>query len=109
MENLSPEHVVLSEVQRRELCELLGRALVQIRGLSRQGNYQQAADLADAFHSLPTMLYSPIFSWEALEIFFVSYHKMYPPSQPRDYYDYLSALRSIRSATTAEGHPKIES
>lgn len=103
MNNLSTEPSILSEIQRRDLCDLLGRALVQIRGLSRMGNYQQAADLADATHSLPTMLYSPIFSWEALETFFVSYHKMYPPAQPGDYYDYLSAIRSIRDTTTAEG------
>jgi len=87
----------LSEGQRRGLCELVGRALVQIRGLSQRGNYQQVAELADAFHSLPTMLYSPIFSWDALETFIVSYHERYPPSQPGDYSDYLSALKSIRN------------
>lgn len=106
MNNLPIEHFALSEIQRRELCELIGRALVQIRGLSQRGNYQQASALADAFHSLPTMLYSPIFSWEALETFIVSYHKMYPPSQLGDYYDYISALRSIRGATTAEGRQR---
>jgi hypothetical protein len=61
MNSLSEEHSALSESLRRELCELIGRALVQIRGLSQRGEYQQAAELADAFHALPTMLHSPIF------------------------------------------------
>jgi hypothetical protein len=87
----------LSEGQRRELCELTGRALVQIRGLSQRGDSQQAAELADAFHSLPTMLYSPVFSWEALEVFFTSYHSRHPPSGPGEYYDYLLALRKIKA------------
>jgi hypothetical protein len=87
----------LSEGQRRELCELIGRALVHIRGLSQRGDSYQAAEVADAFHSLPTMLYSPIFSWEALEVFFTSYHDRYPPAGPGEYYDYLAALKKIKA------------
>lgn len=87
----------LSERQRRESCELIGRALVHIRGLSQRGNSQQAAEVADAFHSLPTMLCSPVFSWEALEVFVTSYHSRYPPARPGEYYDYLSALRKIKA------------
>ncbi len=87
----------LSERQRRELCELIGRAFVQIRGLSQRGDSRQAAEVADAFHSLPTMLYSPAFSWEALEVFFTSYHSRYPPARPGEYFDYLSALREIKA------------
>ena len=96
MVDVSSEEPVLSESQRHELCELLGRALVHIRLLARKGKSAQAADLADAFHSLPTMLYSPIFSWQVLDMFLESYERIYPPSKPGDYFDYRAVLRRIR-------------
>src|SRR5829696_8461565 len=98
MSDQSAEYSTLSETQRRELCALVGRALVQIRGLALRGHSEQAGELADAFHALPTMLYAPLFSWESLEVFLTSYHGRYPPAAPGDFFDYLSAIRDIRNS-----------
>jgi hypothetical protein len=102
MINRPSEQSVLSESQRHDLCELLGRALVHIRLLAREGNCEQAADLADTFHALPTMLYSPIFSWQALEVFLASYNRIYPPSQPGDYFDYLAFFKDLKPKKNAK-------
>ena len=90
------ENPVLSDSQRRDLCELLGRALVHIRLLARDGHCEQAASLADAFHALPTMLHSRIFSWQAFEVFLESYNRSYPSPQPGDYFDYLAFFRNLK-------------
>ena len=43
--------------QREALCELIARAFIEARSLGYQGKSEQVADLADAFHNLPTEMY----------------------------------------------------
>ncbi len=46
-----PETV--SDDQRRALCQMMYRAIAEIRALGWAGQSQQAANLADAFHNVP--------------------------------------------------------
>src|SRR5215510_8245439 len=45
-----------TESERQQLCEMLHFALLEIRMLGWNGKASQAADLADAFHNLPSYL-----------------------------------------------------
>ena len=83
----------LSEKQIRLFGSLLQRVFVDIRGLGAWGKAQQAADLADAFHNLPTFMFSDSFSWSMLRHFVTEYQRMYPPpNQPCDYLRILDAI-----------------
>jgi RHS repeat-associated protein len=50
-----------SENQIRPMGKMLHWALVEIRGLGTEGKSEQAADLPDAFHSLPAYMFSADF------------------------------------------------
>ena len=69
-----------TERQRKQLCEMLYHALLEIRILGWEGKAQQSADLADAFHNLPTMLWSENFSFKIFRVFLKYYDETYPNS-----------------------------
>jgi hypothetical protein len=83
------------------LCEMLHRALIEIRILGWGGNAEQAAALADAFHELPLLLHSQNFDWRFFRQFLHSYQSKYPryPAEgsfkPGEYFDYLLLLDKI--------------
>jgi len=81
-----------TEEQRQKLCEMLHRALLEIRILGWQGKSQQAADLADAFHNLPLQLWSEEFSFKFFRIFLESYQEKYPTEMK---FNYLAMLNEI--------------
>lgn len=59
---LSPISIQINNAQRQKLGELLQWALLEIRMLASGGKLKQSADLADAFHNLPTDMWKEDFS-----------------------------------------------
>ena len=69
-----------TESQREALSELIAFALVKIRQHCREGNVEQAEELADAFHNIPREMYGwGLFQWNAfrgmLEVYEAKYHE----------------------------------
>jgi|SRR5215468_10339532 len=95
MASASNESKPLSEKQIRLMGKLLQRAFLEIRYLGRQGMAEQAADLADAFHNLPTYMFTQEFSWSILREFLEEYQKQYPGPKEHSYFDYLFFLDRI--------------
>ena len=85
-----------TDEQRRLLCEMIYRAFVEMRMLGWSGNTEQAADLADAFHNLPLVMYRDDFSWSFFRHFLVTYQTKYPRGEG-SLYDYLAMLEQIHT------------
>lgn len=83
-----------NEEQQRLLCEMLHRALLEVRILGWEGKASQAADLADAFHELPIYMISQDFSWEIFRTYLETYQRKYP-RLPDSEFDYLALLEKI--------------
>jgi len=86
-----PDSQLPTDEQKKKLCHMLFRALLEIRQLGWSGKAQQAADLADAFHELPICLWRADFSLDIFRQFLESYRHNYPDSS-----DYLAALDEVR-------------
>lgn len=86
-----------TEQQRQKLCEMIYRAFIEMRILGLQGKSEQVADLADAFHNLPQLLYSEEFSMKFFRIFLQSYHEKYPRNETGG--DFLQILDKIIEET----------
>jgi hypothetical protein len=71
---------------------MIYRALLEIRILGWLGKGQQAADLADAFHNLPAMLWSEDFSLGFFRKFLESYHQRYPEGEGVNYLKVLDRI-----------------
>lgn len=69
---------VLVDWERQKLCEMLFRSLIEIRILALNGESERIAELADAFHNLPELLYSENFSMKYFRMFLKNYHEKYP-------------------------------
>ena len=80
-----PDAKLPTERQRQKLCELIYHALLKIRVLGWSGKSEQAADLADAFHNLPVMLWSEDFSLDYFRKYLESYQQKYPDDKGTDY------------------------
>ena len=75
-----------TDAQRRKLCELLHHAIVEIRLLGRAGKADQAADLADAIHNLPSGMWRDDFSLRCLrDNFLAPYQQRYPDERVWNY------------------------
>jgi hypothetical protein len=72
-------------------------AFLEIRILGWQGQSAQAADLADAFHNLPVLLFSDDFDWDTQRMFFEAYCAKYQGAAHR--YDYVALLDRVREGT----------
>ena len=66
--------------QRAKLCELMSEAFLELRMLAWNGNAAQAADLADAFHNLPALMYTDRFNWDWAGMYFDTYASQHPAS-----------------------------
>ena len=86
-----PDSKPLTEDQRRKLCHMLYMALLEMRAAGWAGKAQQAADLADALHNLPTGMWHEDFSLELLRKLLESYRQKYP-----DAFNYLVPLDEVR-------------
>ena len=80
-----------TDEQKRKLCRMLYLALLEIRAAGWEGKAQQAADLADAFHNLPTGLWQAGFSLDYFRGYLERYREKYPDSL-----NYLALLDEVR-------------
>ena len=83
-----------SDSQKQALGVMLFHALLEIRVLGWEGHSQQAADLADAFHNLPILMYSSKFDWSFFRNFLLTYQTKYSGTTGR-LYDYVAELNEI--------------
>jgi hypothetical protein len=85
----------LSVAQKEKLADLLYWALLEIRNVGAFGNAQQASDLADAFHNLPTGMLKEAFSLETFrDVYLVPYQTKYPGPRPKDFVAEVTAMLS---------------
>jgi hypothetical protein len=87
---------LLSDTQIRLLSKMVHRALVEIRGLENNGDAEQAADLADAFHNLPVFMFSDDFDWSVARRFLEDYLNKYSLPRAGSPFDYLTFLDKIQ-------------
>lgn len=80
-----PDARLLTDKERQRLCEMIHRAMLEIRILGWNGKAAQAASLADAFHNVPGMLWSEDFSLNSFRNFLEGYHQEYPESKGINY------------------------
>lgn len=73
----------LTDAQRRELCQMMYQAFVELRMLGWEGKTAQAADLVEAFHNLPLYLWRDDFSFS----FLLSFLSWYQSKHPRGKHD----------------------
>jgi len=89
-----PDARSLTERQRQKLCQMLSRAMLEMRLLGWGGKAGQAADLADAFHNLPAMLWSEDFSLDFFRTFLEGYRQKYPDGWGAGYLKMLEDVRA---------------
>jgi len=83
----------ITDAQRQLLSELMHRAFVEIRMLGATGKSEQASDLADAFHNLPTDMWKDDFKLEFFrDAFLQVYQQKYPEGRV---FDYLARVNEI--------------
>ena len=75
----------LTDDERRKLCEMIYRALLEIRILGWNGKAKQAAELADAFHNVPNMMWNEVFSLDFFRNFLEDYQQQFPDSEGVNY------------------------
>jgi hypothetical protein len=68
---MHPDAKLPTDAQRRKLCEMMHYAFLEMRLLGWAGKAEQAADLADAFHNLPTAMWQEHFSFQFFRDSFV--------------------------------------
>ncbi len=81
----------LTERERRHLCWMLGRALIEIRLFGLTGEARRAAAVADAFHNVPLHLWQDNFSFGYFRDCLESYRRKYPGSG----FDYPAMLDQL--------------
>src|SRR6266852_5160438 len=79
-----------SNEQRQQLCTMIYNAFVEIRLLTNKGESKQAADLADAFHNLPIVMFQNHFRFSWFKRRLETYHEKY--STPFDYVGMLDDI-----------------
>lgn len=94
-----PDSRMPTEEERQGLIRMLYYALLEIRLLGPRGMSEQAADLADAFHEMPALLWSKEFSFNFFRKFLEGYHERDGAST----FDYLAMLDEISKGATDDG------
>ena len=82
--------------QRKALIRLAYLAFLEMRMLGREGKATQAADLAEAFHNLPLMMWHPEFSMSYQRDFFARYHAKHGVRQGLNYVAALDKVRRMK-------------
>lgn len=76
----------LTDLQRQHLCGLIYDALLEVRYHGWAGRAEQATDLADAFHNLPSGLWRKDFSLQFFrDSYLVPYETKYPNERTKSY------------------------
>ena len=81
-----------TDEQRKALASLAYKAFLEMRLLGRENKADQVADLAEAFHNLPLLLWRPEFSMKCQQDYFVRYHEKHGV---REGFDYRNELENI--------------
>ena len=89
-----PDAKTLTERQRQKLCQMIYSAMLEMRILGRGGKAGQVADLADAFHNLPAMLWSEDFSLDFFRTFLEGYRQKYPDGWGTGYLKMLDEVEA---------------
>ena len=92
-----PDAKLPSENQRRALSRLAYIAFLDMRILGREGKGEQVADLAEAFHNLPLMLWTEDFSMSCQRDFLQRYQEKHGVHHPN--FDYLAEFEKIAAMT----------
>ena len=92
-----PDAKLLGENQRRALSRLAYVAFCDMRMLGRAGKCEQVADLAEAFHNLPLMLWAEDFSMKCQRDFLQRYQNKHGVRQSE--FDYLAEFEKIAALT----------
>jgi hypothetical protein len=79
-----------NENQIRLLCQMMHHAFLELRVLGWRGQAEQAADLADAFHNLPVVMFSRDFNWSWFKQSLEAYQNRY-----QTHLDYVAMLENI--------------
>ena len=86
-----------NDKQRRQLCELIHAAFIELRGIS--DNSHQVFELADVFHNLPVEMYGwGTWRWKDLRSRLARYRSHFPLGGP----DYAEMLDGIRMESPPE-------
>ena len=88
----------LNDEQIEKLFTMIHFAFTDIRMLAHQGKSEQAADLADAFHNLPTEIRTNTVVLEQfLNLHLKPYREKYPESSA---YNYVALVNNILASNT---------
>jgi hypothetical protein len=83
----------MTDMQREVLCEMMRRAFLEIRALGWSGRGKEAADLADAVHNLPALIYgSEKLNAKLFQHGLQRYQDRYPRTGENDYMALLSSI-----------------
>jgi len=83
-----------TQFQVEMLCRMMSYAFTEIRILGWEGKSKRAADLADAFHNLPILLFSDEFDWD---FFRNSFLRNYQENHPLSTFNYVAMLDKIEA------------
>jgi hypothetical protein len=84
-----------TDTERKNLSRLMYMAFVDMRALLLHGDPQQAKDLAEAFHNIPLLMYTPDFSFRAFRDFLMLYQEKYADKAR---YNYLQEWEKLNAA-----------
>ena len=90
--DIFPDAKMPTEWQRQKLCEMMCNAFIELRDLGWQDKSEQAADLADAFHNLPSMLWSNNLSLAWFRKYLESYDHKYQNGRSENYLKMLDKI-----------------
>jgi hypothetical protein len=83
---------LITERQKELLNQMLFHAMVEIRNLCWGGQTEQAAALSDAFHELPSVMYSEQFSFSWFRKSLEAYQTKHRTLDDKREYDYTKML-----------------
>jgi len=89
---------VLTEAERHRLARLMYLAFCDLRKLAREGQTEQAKDLAETFHNIPLLMHTNEFSFEAFRDFLERYQHKY---EGKLLFDYLYEWEKLNTADAA--------
>jgi hypothetical protein len=96
---MTTSNLLPTELQKKMLCQMIHYAFVEMRILGWDGKSKQVADLADAFHNLPTEMYGiGSFNWTLLRGMLQDYQDKYHGEKYSGKRNYTQMLDEIRES-----------
>jgi hypothetical protein len=81
-----------NDAQKRALSELVYAALVEIRALELDGKHDQARAVAELFHNVPKLIWTPWFSFSFLRKQVAAYHEQFAGSGHVNFAEWLAKI-----------------